>query len=105
MSYYKLALKEIAKIVSRRGQTIHGRKKIVDLQAKAGVSLLEESEIEEGRESLEIFLTLYAKLGPASRLTLLIYAKQYGIDLPEKVLGKKKKTLLDHLRPLTDLLQ
>jgi hypothetical protein len=99
---YHNALEEIASTLGRRGQTIYGRTRIVELCAQSGVSLLEESEMGEDAgnsvESLESFLSEYVNLGPAARLTVMILAKQNGIDLTDVALSKKKKSLRKRLR-------
>ena len=93
MTTPSIELKEIASILVRRGQTIYGRRKIIDICGKSQVSLLDDYSGEfardDSKESLDKFLILYSKLGPAARLTLLILAKQYNVILPEEVIRKK----------------
>jgi hypothetical protein len=89
-----IELKEVASILVRRAQTIYGRDKIVEICGKSQVSLLDdysgEFASDDTKESLETFLVLYSKLGPAAKLTLLILAKQYNVILPEEVTPWKK---------------
>lgn len=94
-------IRKLAETLSRRGQTIYGRKVIVDLCAKTGVSLLNVMDIgdPDSNESLQNFLVQYSKLCPAAKLTILILSKQYGVSLPEDLLGKKKG-LKDRLESL-----
>ncbi len=97
----RILLENIARAISQRGQTIHGRKKIVELQAKSGVSLHDDASSEtytpNSIDSLNHFLIEYSKLCPASRLTVKILAYQNSVTVPEK-LEKKRKSLIDRLR-------
>jgi hypothetical protein len=105
MSESEKPIRKLAETLSRRGQTIYGRKTIVDLCAKTGVSLLNVRDIgdPDSDESLQDFLVQYSKLSPAARLTILILSKQYGVSLPEDLLGKKRG-LKDRLESLQDYL-
>jgi len=98
-------IRKLAETLSRRGQTIYGRKVIVDLCAKTGVSLLNVMDIgdTDSDESLQNFLVQYSKLSPAAKLTILILSKQYDVPLPEGFLGKKRG-LKDRLESLQDFL-
>ncbi len=95
----------IAKAIGRRGQTIHGRETIVDLCSKAGVSLMDRFDDEisdpDSDEDLENFVAAYAKLCPASRLTVMVLAKQYGAKLPEEI-TKRRRTLRALLEQLSE---
>ena len=97
MTTPSIELKEIASILVRRGQTIYGRDKIVNICGKSQVSLLDDYSGEFARddtkESLDNFLILYSKLGPAARLTLLILSKQYDVTLPDELTQKKSSFL------------
>ncbi len=97
----RLITEDVARMISRRGQTIYGRKVIVDLQIRAGVSLHDDSSFESyspnSMESLNRFLIEYAKLSPASRLTVMILAYQNGLTLPDEI-TKRKKSFLEKLR-------
>jgi hypothetical protein len=95
----------IAETLSRRGQTIYGRKAIVDLCSKTGVSLLDSFDMgdRDTDESLQNFLVQYSKLSPAAKLTIMILSKQFEVQLPEELLGKKKG-LKDRLESLQDYL-
>ncbi len=101
------ALREMAATVCRRGQTIYGRKMMVDLCSKSGVSLLDEASFgdvaADTSEGLEDFLVRYAQLGSAARLTLSVLAKQYGVRLPAEI-AKKRMTLKDIIKALPDFL-
>lgn len=105
MSESEKPIRKLAETLSRRGQTIYGRNIIVDMCAKTGVSLLNVLDIgdPDSDESLQDFLVQYSKLSPAARLTILILSKQYGVSLPEDLLGKKKG-LKDRLESLQDYL-
>lgn len=98
-------LRKLAETLSRRGQTIYGRQTIVELCAKTGVSLTNTIDMgdPDTDESLQKFLVGYSKLTPAAKLTILILSKQYGVSLPEDLLGKKKG-LKDRLESLQDFL-
>ena len=98
-------IRKLAETLSRRGQTIYGRKTIVELCSKTGVSLLNIHDIgdPDSDESLQKFLVQYSKLSPAAKLTILILSKQYGVSPPEELL-KKKKGLKDRLESLQDYL-
>jgi hypothetical protein len=93
---------KLAETLSRRGQTIYGRRTIVDLCSKTGVSLMDSLDVgyPDSDESLQNFLIGYSKLSPAAKLTILILSKQYDVYLPEELLGKKKglKDFLDSLQ-------
>jgi hypothetical protein len=96
---------KLAETLSRRGQTIYGRKAIVDLCSKTGVSFMDSLDMGDSDtdESLQNFLIGYSKLSPAAKLTILILSKQYEVSLPEDLLGKKKG-LKDFLVSLQDYL-
>lgn len=98
-------IRKLAETLSRRGQTIYGRKAIVELCSKTGVSLLNTHDIgdSDSDESLQNFLVQYSKITPAAKLTILILSKQYGVLLPEGLLGKKKG-LKDRLESLQEYL-
>ncbi|MFW9833004.1 MAG: hypothetical protein ACFFEK_03330 [Candidatus Thorarchaeota archaeon] len=98
-------LRKLAETLSRRGQTIYGRRTIVDLCSKAGVSLLNTIDIgdPDTDEALQKFIAEYSRLTPAAKLTILILSKQYDVSLPEDLLGKKKG-LKDRLESLQDYL-
>ena len=105
MSEFDRPIRRLAESLSRRGQTIYGRQTIVELCSKTGVSLLNTLDIgdPDSDESLQNFLVQYSKLSPAAKLTILILSKQYGVNLPEDLLGKKKG-LKDRLESLQDYL-
>ena len=98
-------IRRLAETLSRRGQTIYGRKTMVDLCSKTGVSLMNTLDIgdPDSDESLQKFLVQYSKLSPAAKLTILILSKQYGVSLPEEFFGKKKG-LKDRLESLQEYL-
>ena len=98
-------IRRLAETLSRRGQTIYGRQAIVDLCAKTGVSLMNTLDIgdPDTEESLQNFMVQYSKLTPAAKLTILILSKQYGVTLPEGLLGRKKG-LKDRLESLQEYL-
>lgn len=87
---FERPIRRLAETLSRRGHTIYGRKTIVDLCSKTGVSLLNVKDIGDSDtdESLQDFLVQYSKLSPAAKLTILILSKQFGVSLPEDLLGK-----------------
>ena len=93
MTTPSIELKELASLLVRRGQTIYGRDKIVEICGKSQVSLLDDYSGEfakdDTKESLDDFLIRYSKLGPAALLTLLILSKQYNVPLPEQLTQKK----------------
>jgi hypothetical protein len=98
-------IRKLAETLSRRGQTIYGRQAIVELCSKTGVSLLNTLDMgdPDSDESLQSFLVQYSKFSPAAKLTILILSKQYGVTLPEDLLGKKKG-LKDRLESLQEYL-
>ncbi|MHA2024669.1 MAG: hypothetical protein ACW98U_02115 [Candidatus Thorarchaeota archaeon] len=93
---------KLAETLSRRGQTIYGRKTIVDLCSKTGVSLLDSIDMgdPDSDEALQNFIVQYSKLSPAAKLTIHILSIQYDARLPEELLRKKKgvKDFLDSLQ-------
>ena len=105
MSESERPIRKLAETLSRRGQTIYGRKVIVDMCSKTGVSLLNVMDVgdPDSDESLQDFLIQYSKLSPAAKLTILILSKQYDVSLPEDLLGKKKG-LKDRLESLQEYL-
>ena len=98
-------IRRLAETLSRRWQTIYGRHVIVDLCSKTGVSLMNTLDIgdPDTEESLQKFVMEYSRLTPAAKLTILILSKQYGVSLPEDLLGKKKG-LKDRLESLQEYL-
>ncbi|MHA1964427.1 MAG: hypothetical protein ACXACG_12480 [Candidatus Thorarchaeota archaeon] len=105
MDEYERPIRKLAETLSRRGQTIYGRRAIVELCSKTGVSLMNILDIgdSDSDEALQDFLVQYSKLSPAAKLTILILSKQYGVSLPEELFGKKKG-LKDRLESLQDYL-
>ena len=95
----------VAKAIGTRGQTIHGREAIVELCSKTGVSLMNRFDQEisdpDSDEDLLQFVSAYAKLSPASRLTVMVLAKQYGVKLPEAI-TKRRRTLRGLLEELSE---
>ncbi|MEM2143103.1 MAG: hypothetical protein QXS20_02275 [Candidatus Thorarchaeota archaeon] len=93
----------VAKTLSTRGQTIHGREKIVELCSKSGVLLLdgvdEEMQEQDSEQGLMNFIIGYSQLSPASRLAVMVLARQHGLALPAHLMQRKNalKTLLDNL--------
>ncbi|MGQ4912314.1 MAG: hypothetical protein ACP6KW_09120 [Candidatus Thorarchaeota archaeon] len=86
---------KVADILSRRGQTIYGRRTIVDLCARTGVALTSGYDAELGpvdsEESLMDFIIEYSKLNPAAKMTVLILSEIYGLSIPKELLGKRKR--------------
>ena len=82
---------QMAELLGRRAQTIYGRQTVVDLCAKAGVSLMD-------------FIIRYAKMSPAARLTVLVLAKQHGVSLSEEITKKRKHPLKDMVETLMQYL-
>ena len=103
MDEERLIIEDIAKIVSRRGQTIYGRTPIIDISAKAGV-ILDDEEVENSTEELIEFLKGYSRLGPAAPLTLSILAIQNGIVLPEEITTVRKRFSFDVRKLLKDIM-
>ena len=96
-------IEDIARVVSRRGQTIYGRTSIIDISAKAGV-ILDDEEVENSKEELLEFLKGYSRLGPAAPLTLSILALQNGLDLPKEIISGKKRFSVDVRKFLKDIM-
>lgn len=97
----------VADILSRRGQTIYGKEKIVELCSKAGVSLMDDFATELGdmdsERSLTDFIVSYAKLGPAAKLTVLTLSRLHSISIPKELLEKRTifSEILDSLTDFT----
>ena len=97
----------VADILSRRGQTIYGREKIVELCSKAGVSFMDDFAAELGEvdteSSLLSFVTSYAKLNPAAKLTVLTLSRLHDITIPKELLEKRTifADILDSLSEFT----
>jgi hypothetical protein len=92
MSEITRPIHRVADILSRRGQTIYGKQKIVDLCSKTGVSLMDDFAAELGEVDTEVsllnFVTSYAKLNPAAKLTVLTLSRLYDIAIPKELLEK-----------------
>ncbi len=105
MSIEDMQMREMALMLSRRGQTIYGRERIVELCTKSGVSLLddfaEDDIYQDSTESLCDFISRYSKISAASKFTVLVLARLLDVTLPEE-LTKKKMTLTDFLGSLPD---
>jgi hypothetical protein len=97
-------LEEIARIVSRRGQTIYGRAKVIDVSGKTGV-ILDDEEVQNSKEELLEFLKGYSRLGPASPLTLSILALQNGLVLPEDITTVKKRFSFDIRKFMKEIME
>ncbi|NWF95205.1 MAG: hypothetical protein HXY34_03600 [Candidatus Thorarchaeota archaeon] len=99
---------KIADILGRRAQTIYGRQTVIDLCSKAGVSLMDDYDDDirdvDSDEALMDFVTRYARMSPAARLTVLTLAKQYGVTLPEELTKKRKHSLKEIVEMLVQYL-
>lgn len=93
MSNLVRPIHRVADILSRRGQTIYGRERIVELCSKAGVSLMDDFAAELGEQDTEAsllsFVTSYAKLNPAAKLTVLTLSRLHDISIPKELLEKR----------------
>ncbi|MBN2230240.1 MAG: hypothetical protein JW779_11690 [Candidatus Thorarchaeota archaeon] len=93
MSEITRPIHKVADILSRRGQTIYGREKIVELCAKTGVSLMDGFASELGDtdtdQALLDFVTSYAKMNPAAKLTVLTLSRLHEISIPKELLEKR----------------
>jgi hypothetical protein len=98
-------LRELALMISRRGQTIYGPESIVTLCNKSGVTLLEsyqdDSEDVDPPEALLDFVSRYANISSASRFTVMVLSRLLGVSLPESI-TKKKVNLSDFLSALPE---
>ncbi len=107
MSEITRPIHRIADILSRRGLTIYGREKIVDLCARTGVSLIDDFASELGEEdsdaALLSFVVNYAKLGPAAKLSVLTLARIYDVIIPKELLERRRvfADVLDSLSEFT----
>jgi len=105
MSEITRPIHRVADILSRRGQTIYGPQIIVDLCAKAGVSLMDSFALEEedSEASLLVFAVNYAKLNPAAKLSVLTLARIHNVTITKELLEKKKifSDILDSLSEFT----
>ena len=105
MSEKTTPIHKIADILSRRGQTIYGKERIVELCSKAGVSLMDDFATELGDVDTEVsllnFVTSYAKLSPAAKLTVLTLSRLHDISIPKELL-EKRTLFTDILDSLTE---
>ncbi|TFG31724.1 hypothetical protein EU527_11700 [Candidatus Thorarchaeota archaeon] len=105
MSEISRPIHRVADILSRRGQTIYGREKIVELCARTGVSLLDDSvyELEEqdSDAALLLFVVNYAKLSPAAKLSILVLSRIHEVTIPKELL-EKKRIFADILESLSE---
>lgn len=104
MSEKTRPIHKVADILSRRGQTIYGREKIVDLCSRTGVSLLDDfAELgqEDSDASLLLFVVNYAKLSPAAKLSVLTLARIYDVAIPKELL-ERRRILADILESLSE---
>ena len=80
---------EIVYILVTRGQAIYGPERITRVCAASGVPLMDiPPDFWVGwqkEESHQKFLTEYAKLGNAAKLTILILTRQRGLALPKTI--------------------
>jgi hypothetical protein len=88
MSDIASPIHKVADILSRRGQTIYGKERIVDLCSKAGVSLMDDFAADT-EVSLLSFVTSYAKMNPAAKLTVLTLSRLHDISIPKELLVKR----------------
>ena len=107
MSEITRPIHKVADILSRRGQTIYGRQKIVDLCANAGVSLMDSFTSDLGEEDSEaallVFVVSYAKQNPAAKLSVMTLARMYNVTIPKELLEKRRifADILDSLSEFT----
>ncbi|MBD3408324.1 MAG: hypothetical protein GF411_19530 [Candidatus Lokiarchaeota archaeon] len=84
---------DLAYILLLRGKSIYGEERIKDICTASGIAFgndLSAKWMEQySEQTLETFIINYSKLGPASRLSILILAKQRGIQVPEVLRSKK----------------
>ncbi len=94
MSDIARPIHRVADILSRRGQTIYGKGKIVELCSEAGVSLMDDIAAELGEldteASLLRFVISYARLNTAAKLTVLTLSKLHDLSIPKELLEKRK---------------
>jgi hypothetical protein len=80
---------ELAYLLVTRGQVIHGQERIARICTTAGVPLTDvPPDFWVGwqkAESIDRLMAEYAKLGHASKLTLLILSRQLGVSLPKEI--------------------
>ncbi|MBD3408452.1 MAG: hypothetical protein GF411_20180 [Candidatus Lokiarchaeota archaeon] len=92
MSQQKIGYSRIVRTLVTRGHTIYGREKLVDVFAESGLELIDGYPPENPDIiALTKFLIEYSKLSPAAKLTLMILAKQYNVELPKAVWKEEKR--------------
>lgn len=84
---------DLAYFLLLRGKAIYGEDRITSLCRASGIAFGDDLSLEwleqYSEQTLETFIINYAKLGPASRLSILILAKQRGIQIPEVLRDSK----------------
>ncbi|MBD3406777.1 MAG: hypothetical protein GF411_11740 [Candidatus Lokiarchaeota archaeon] len=93
-----VTIKQIEDMISTlvaRGLGIYGREKMGEICLTSGVALLDDNTTDWLTEDIETalnkFLVNYAKFNIAAKMTVMVLAKKYGIELPEELQRKKKR--------------
>ncbi len=87
--------KQLVDVLVARGLGLYGRKKMVQICYDSGVALLDDDSTDwlgdDIGSAVNDFLVNYAKFNLAAKMTAMVLAKKFDIDLPEGLKRKKKR--------------
>jgi hypothetical protein len=96
----KSAIQQLAETIVMRGQAIYGPVRLKFMSFASGVTMGEHFSprllSEYSKETVELLITNYSRLGPAARLTVAVLGKQKGIPvMPEElILNLREKVVV-----------
>jgi hypothetical protein len=93
-------IQELAETIVTRGQAIYGPVRMKFMCLASGVSMGEHLSpkllSEYSKETIELLITNYSRLGPAARLTIAVLGKQKGIPIiPEELILRLRERVVD----------
>jgi hypothetical protein len=93
-------IQELAETIVTRGQAIYGPVRMKFMCLASGVSMGEHLSpkllSEYSKETIELLITNYSRLGPAARLTIAVLGKQKGIPImPEELILRLREKVVD----------
>lgn len=88
-------IKEYLILLTQRGLGIYGYDKMASICRDAGLILLEDDTLQfisdDYDQVFQKFLVNYAKFNLIAKMTVMAFAKQYGVKVPYEIKNLQKK--------------
>ncbi|MHA1228725.1 MAG: hypothetical protein ACTSPV_18520 [Candidatus Hodarchaeales archaeon] len=91
-------LLNLGKELINRGMGLYGRDKIAELAYKSGIALLDDNTVEwldseekSHEDTIKNFLVEYSKINLPAKMTVIVYARKFKIDLPDSIRKRKRR--------------